>query len=127
MFYRNSSGLANFCQSPGSFHEKPTDVPAARLLPLGKSALPRLLLGQATDTTPAEHPAEHLQLRPPAALALGGYKEDHRALQKDPEDKVGRHLRVRATVYLASVMKRRTVMLQFKHFSVLNLPVKWKN
>lgn len=41
MFYRNSSrSLANFCPS---FHEKPTDVLAAHLLPFGKTALPRLL------------------------------------------------------------------------------------
>lgn len=103
MFYTNSSGLANFCQSPGSFYEKPTDVLAAHLLPFGKTGLPRLLLGTAHGHNTWRTSSSRW---PPAAMALDGHDEDHRVLQGGPEGKVGGPLRVRATGYSASIMHR---------------------
>lgn len=102
-FYRNSSGLANFCQTPGSFHEKPTDVLAAHLLPFGKTGLPKLLLGTAHGHNTWRTSSNRW---PPAAMALRGHNDDHRVLQRGPEGKAGRPLRVRATGYSASIMNR---------------------
>lgn len=107
MFYRNSSGLANFCQSPGSFHEKPTNVLAAHLLSFGKTGLPRLLLGTAHGHSTW---GTSYSWWPPAATALGGHSEDARVPQGGPGAKVGMPLRVRATMYPASIMNRITVM-----------------
>lgn len=65
MFYRNSSALANFCQSTGNFHQKPTDFLAAHLMPFGKTALPGSTAGdgRCAQTVPEQQlPIHGLQL-----------------------------------------------------------------
>lgn len=72
MFFKNSSGFAKFCWSPGSFHEKPTGVQA--LAAFGKAAFPRLLL----RTAHRHNPWTPARLQPGAAAALDGHREGHR-------------------------------------------------
>lgn len=65
MFYRNSSALANFCQSTGNFHQKPTNFLAAHLMPFGKTGLHRPTAGDSpcTQTVPEKQlPIHGLQL-----------------------------------------------------------------